>query len=296
MRKVNKIKRNLFSLLVLFGLTVFGSAYSEVTTTYYHTDVLGSVVAASDEAGGLLWRKSYSPYGEKVADGEGNDNAISFTGKKHDDTTGLTYFGARYYDPEVGRFMGMDAVGFQDDNPISYNRYAYANNNPYRYSDPDGNVPILIPVVIFIAKELAGEAFERTTGVPAVFSVKGAAKLGVKGVRALGKKGGKSVDEVAKSEKPRMRVKDVSDPGAKQSNYEVNWTKQQFENHLTDNGFSKNTIPAKKGPISIFSKNGNKEFTTRDFAKSTDGPTGEMFKGGEKSAKIRFKRNTKRDE
>ncbi|MCP4486710.1 MAG: RHS repeat-associated core domain-containing protein [Gammaproteobacteria bacterium] len=74
-----------------------------------------------------------------LADGEGDANAVSYTGKKHDDTTGLTYFGARYYDPEVGRFMGMDAVGFRVDAPISFNRYAYANDNPYRYIDPDGN-------------------------------------------------------------------------------------------------------------------------------------------------------------
>jgi murein DD-endopeptidase MepM/ murein hydrolase activator NlpD len=46
--------------------------------------------------------------------------------------------GARYYDPIVGRFMGIDPVGFKETNPISFNRYAYANNNPYKFVDPDG--------------------------------------------------------------------------------------------------------------------------------------------------------------
>ena len=45
-----------------------------------------------------------------------------------------------------------------------------------------------------------------------------------------------------------------------------------------------------KGDINIFSKNGQKEFTTRDFSKSTNGPSGEIFTGGSNkaSAKIRF--------
>jgi uncharacterized protein RhaS with RHS repeats len=46
--------------------------------------------------------------------------------------------GARYYDPVIGRFMGVDPVGFQENNIHSFNRYAYANNNPYRYIDRDG--------------------------------------------------------------------------------------------------------------------------------------------------------------
>ncbi|WP_218943430.1 RHS repeat-associated core domain-containing protein, partial [Exilibacterium tricleocarpae] len=87
------------------------------------------------------------------------------------------YMGARYYDPAIGRFMGIDAVGFQADNPVSFNRYAYANNNPYKYVDPDGNAAFLIPLVVMVAKEVAAEGFERATGMPALFSGKGAAKF-----------------------------------------------------------------------------------------------------------------------
>lgn len=45
---------------------------------------------------------------------------------------------ARYYDSHAGRFMAVDPVGFDDTNLHSFNRYAYASNNPYRYVDPDG--------------------------------------------------------------------------------------------------------------------------------------------------------------
>jgi RHS repeat-associated protein len=128
-------------LLILFAI----NAHAVRTTTYYHTDGLGSVVAASDESGNLLWRKSYAPYGEQI-DGNTDNEPVSYTGKKHDDATGLTYFGARYYDPRIGRFMATDPVHFMESNPVSFNRYAYVNNNPYKYVDPDGNIPILVPL------------------------------------------------------------------------------------------------------------------------------------------------------
>lgn len=44
----------------------------------------------------------------------------------------------RYYDPVIGRFYSNDPVGFSADNPMMFNRYAYANNNPYKFTDPDG--------------------------------------------------------------------------------------------------------------------------------------------------------------
>jgi uncharacterized protein RhaS with RHS repeats len=46
--------------------------------------------------------------------------------------------GARYYHPVLGRFTGIDPVGYTEDNIHSHNRYTYANNNPYKFVDPDG--------------------------------------------------------------------------------------------------------------------------------------------------------------
>ncbi len=59
---------------------------------------------------------------------------------------------------------------------------------------------------------------------------------------------------------------------------------------MTDNGLDKETVSTPKGDINIFSKDGQKQFTTRGFSKSTKGPSGEIFSGGSKkaSAKIRF--------
>ncbi|WP_348731341.1 RHS repeat-associated core domain-containing protein [Rheinheimera texasensis] len=50
----------------------------------------------------------------------------------------------RYYDPVIGRFYSNDPVGFSAGNPMMFNRYAYANNNPYKFTDPDGRNPFIV--------------------------------------------------------------------------------------------------------------------------------------------------------
>lgn len=60
--------------------------------------------------------------------------------------------------------MGMDPVAPNPENIHSLNRYAYANNNPYKFVDPDGRLPILIPLAAFVAKEAAAEVASYYTG------------------------------------------------------------------------------------------------------------------------------------
>lgn len=114
---------------------------ASATVTYFHNDISGSPMLATDAAGNQVWKESYRPYGQKLRDepaSRDGKNKIGFAGSPFDASTGLSYMGARYYDPVIGRFMGVDPVGFQEGNVHSFNRYAYANNNPYRYIDPDG--------------------------------------------------------------------------------------------------------------------------------------------------------------
>ena|GEM_PF-1962732 len=70
---------------------------------------------------------------------ESSSHDIGYTGRKSDNDLGLSYMQARYYDPVIGRFYSNDPIGFRDVH--SFNRYAYANNNPYKYVDPDGQNP-----------------------------------------------------------------------------------------------------------------------------------------------------------
>ena len=62
-----------------------------------------------------------------------------FTGKPKDDESGLLFFGARYYDPTVGRFITADTIVPYPSDPQSFNRYSYARNNPVNIIDPTGH-------------------------------------------------------------------------------------------------------------------------------------------------------------
>ena len=73
------------------------------------------------------------------------DNA-SDTGQLEAHDLQLTYMQQRYYDPVIGRFYSNDPVGFTASNPMMFNRYAYGNNNPYKFTDPDGRTSIAIEV------------------------------------------------------------------------------------------------------------------------------------------------------
>jgi len=119
------------------------------TVTYFHNDLAGSPVAATNSSGEVIWRESYRPYGERLNNSSASaDNKIYFTSRRQDVETGLVYMGARYYDPVIGRFISTDPKQFDEQNPQLFNRYAYANNNPYKYNDPDGRNPILIAMGI----------------------------------------------------------------------------------------------------------------------------------------------------
>jgi RHS repeat-associated protein len=115
--------------------------------TYLHNDVSGNPIIATNPQAQVLWREEYKPFGERVRKEDGGTNSVWFHSKPVDADSGLSYFGARWYDPVIGRFHGMDPVGFDEDNLHSFNRYAYANNNPNKFTDADGRLPILIFVV-----------------------------------------------------------------------------------------------------------------------------------------------------
>ena len=101
---------------------------------FQHTDGLGSPIGVTDLSGAIQgWRTVYEPYGDQVFTNEADGPA--YTGHVSDALTTLTYMQARYYDPVAGRFLSVDPVAAS---PESFNRYWYANNNPYKYIDPEG--------------------------------------------------------------------------------------------------------------------------------------------------------------
>jgi RHS repeat-associated protein len=113
--------------------------------TYVHTDQLGSVSAESNTSGATLSRMHYKAFGDNI---ETASDDVGYTGHKFDTDIGLSYMQARYYDPVIGRFYSNDPVGtlghLVQGNVQGFNRYAYANNNPYKYTDPDGRIPVAL--------------------------------------------------------------------------------------------------------------------------------------------------------
>ncbi len=122
------------------------------TTTFIHPNVTGSPIMATNANGDPAWFENYSAFGERLKNEPSsnigsNNNQNWFIGKPVDSATGLVYFGARWYDPEVARFLSFDPAPVNPDSPHSFNRYAYGNNNPYKYLDPDGRQSVLANAV-----------------------------------------------------------------------------------------------------------------------------------------------------
>ncbi len=127
-------------------------ASSTETLKYQHTDALGSPIAVTDTAKTTIESSEYEPFGQIVNkplfDGPG------YTGHVQDAATGMTYMQQRYYDPQIGRFLSVDPVTAYEKPGQNFNRYWYANNNPYKFTDPDGRIVDTLLDVGFIVYDV----------------------------------------------------------------------------------------------------------------------------------------------
>ncbi len=116
------------------------------TTSYtFHHDALESVLALSGHAGSVEEKVTYAPFGGVLAQTGESPNALRYTGREFDADTGLYYYRARYYDPDLGRFLSPDPLGLGGGD---VNLYAYAGNNPLRFNDPKGQCPWCVGAVV----------------------------------------------------------------------------------------------------------------------------------------------------
>lgn len=121
---------------------------------YYHPDRLGTNRIITDSSGNKIGETKTLPFGEEIQNTK--DVRFTFTGKELDSE--LYYFGARYYNPDLGRFTGVDAV--KENHP-----YAYVENSPLFYVDPDGNDNYIFTGPDFMEQaKSAKEVFEYRTG------------------------------------------------------------------------------------------------------------------------------------
>jgi RHS repeat-associated protein len=128
---------------------------------HYKTDALGTVIQLLDDSGNIKTTYTYDPFGGVTASGETSDNPFQYTGRENDGT-GLHYYRARYYSPELQRFISEDPI-LKPGNwgapflmpyllryPATLNSYNYTLNNPMNFNDARGLfVPPLPPVPPF---------------------------------------------------------------------------------------------------------------------------------------------------
>ncbi|MFH0820479.1 MAG: RHS repeat-associated core domain-containing protein [Candidatus Peregrinibacteria bacterium] len=147
----------ILSIVFVFGNTDPACAVGNVIRGepkiyFFLTDQLGNITTALDADGNIVEQRDYLPFGDDRVN-EPTESAktdYGFTGKEKDDETGLYYYGARYYDPLIGRFISQDPLllGEGDQslesvvaNPQALNPYSYTFNNPVKYVDPTGRIP-----------------------------------------------------------------------------------------------------------------------------------------------------------
>lgn len=102
------------------------------------------VLYLSDSYGNIIQHGTktyaYTPYGELIGGTITGVNEAGYKGEVHD-IESLQYLRARTYHTKYQVFLSEDTVVGCDTHPLSQNRYTFALNNPYKYSDPSGNVP-----------------------------------------------------------------------------------------------------------------------------------------------------------
>ena len=125
---------------------------------YYHyiiTNSFGDVLQIRDGNGNILAKYNYDNWGKLLSITNSSGTAfaentypyhmsVRYRGYVYDHETGLYYLQSRYYDPETGRFLNaddMDYIGYSGED-VSYNLFAYCENNPVNNSDPSGMVAI----------------------------------------------------------------------------------------------------------------------------------------------------------
>ena len=134
---------------------------SNLQSYFFVKDALGSIIDITDSNGNVIQHYSYSSFGKllKITDSSNVDitstptikNSFTFTNREYDEESGLMYYRARFYMPEIGRFVSEDPHSGKLLLPKSVNnKFAYVANNPMKFVDPSGKifVSLLIGAVI----------------------------------------------------------------------------------------------------------------------------------------------------
>ncbi|MGH8489258.1 MAG: RHS repeat domain-containing protein, partial [Gammaproteobacteria bacterium] len=110
---------------------------------YIHTDHLGTPESLTDQDQALVWQAHHDPFGRATVATQAVEHHLRFPGQYFDAETGLHYNYFRDYDPSIGRYIQSDPIGLAG----GINPYLYANANPLRYTDPTGEIVLVLPAI-----------------------------------------------------------------------------------------------------------------------------------------------------
>ncbi len=145
-----------------YDMTGLSSFKYNASTYFYRKDMMGNIIAILDSSGEIVVEYSYDAWGNHTIKAYNktiaNANPFRYRSYFYDTDTGLYYLKTRYYDPEVGRFLNMDAVDYAD--PLTLgglNLYSYCNNNPVIYIDPTGHfiLQLVVSVISYVGVAIA---------------------------------------------------------------------------------------------------------------------------------------------
>ena len=150
-RILGEVRSNGTETLYAYGPEGFAAQQSFAGDTpqdvqYPLLDGLGSVRHLTDGSGTIILSRGYDAFGAIRYTAGTAQTALGFTGERMGAVDGTIYLHARHYSPALGRFLQRDAFEGFAARPQSLNRYAYAENNPARFTDPSGHCPFCLAI------------------------------------------------------------------------------------------------------------------------------------------------------
>ena len=142
------------------------------------SDASGSTIALADQTGTIRTQYTYDPFGITTQSGASTANTLSYTGREYD-TAGLYFYRSRYYNPQAGRFISEDPIGFAGSGA---NLYAYVYDSPANLKDALGLYAGMDDLVFTLGGAAAGLL---STAVGDVLSG-GTSSLGTYAANAIG--------------------------------------------------------------------------------------------------------------
>ncbi|MEI2689198.1 MAG: RHS repeat-associated core domain-containing protein [Anaerolineae bacterium] len=123
-------------------------------TYYLLNDHLTSTAITTNSSGVRQTELRYYAYGGTRYDAGGQMTFYRYTGQRIETGTGLYDYGARWYDPQIGRFLAADSIVPNPGDSQALNRYMYVAGNPLKYTDPSGH--FFVPIAAMAVTGLIG--------------------------------------------------------------------------------------------------------------------------------------------